>query len=76
MAKWDSGADETFQKIKADTNSSDQRMADLKTQIEAWAEHTADGVTDFPFPAGLYRNGRVQVWTKGGWITKLEWGED
>ena len=74
MAQWDSAANEQFKQIKTDAHATDADMQTLKQQIEAWANQTPDGVTEFPF--GQYRHSRVQVRTEGGWIKNLDYGED
>jgi hypothetical protein len=74
MANWDNDANQQFNQIKTDAHATDSQMADLKQQIEAWANQNTDGIMDFPF--GQYRATRVQVRMENGWIKSLDYGQD
>jgi len=73
MAKWDSGANQSFSQIKSSAHVTDAQMVTLK-QIEAWADNNPNGTTRIPF--GQYRHSRVEVRTSGGWIVQVDYGED
>jgi ABC-type transporter MlaC component len=74
MAKWDASANKSFSEIKNAAHKNDADMQTLKQQIDRWADRNPDGTTSFPF--GQYRHSRVEVQTKGGWITKVDYGEN
>lgn len=73
MANWDAQANENFRAIKADTNSTDADMEQLRARIGQWADQNPDGRTFFDF--GRLRNHGVSVVKEGGWIRSLSYGD-
>jgi hypothetical protein len=76
MAKWDAQANESFSQIKNAAHASDAQMQALKQQIDAWADNDPSPDANTSFPFGQYRHSRVEVKKVGGWITRLDYGEN
>jgi hypothetical protein len=74
MANWEAAANAEFAKVKAAFSATDAQMQTLKQQIETWANGHATGSTRFPF--GKMRNTGVTVTTNGGWITRIDYGDN
>jgi hypothetical protein len=74
MANWDAAANTEFGKVKAAFSATDGQMQNLKAQIDAWANNNPNGSMRFPF--GKLRNTGVTATTSGGWITRIDYGDN